>query len=223
MPFLQKGGVIHVPKALKRAWNIATTVLVVAVIILAVLLIGVRLFGIEPYTVLSGSMEPNYHVGSLIYVIKVDPLTLQENDPVTFYLNSGVVATHRIIEVLPDENDPNALYFRTKGDNNKTPDVEPLHSSRVIGKPIFTIPLLGFVANYIQQPPGRYIALAACMFLLVAVMLPDTLLKLLGAFKKEPDKEALPDGEPPLESKEQPTAEQIPPDEESDPPTPPTG
>ena len=52
----------------KKIWNVVSTVLVAAVVLLAVLLVGVRLFGLQVYTVLSGSMEPAYPVGSLIYV-----------------------------------------------------------------------------------------------------------------------------------------------------------
>jgi signal peptidase len=159
-----------VPQNIKRIWNIATTIFVVLVVLLAILLVGVRLIGIQPYTVLSGSMEPNYHVGSLIYVKKVDPLTLDVDDPVTFMLNENTVATHRIIEKIPDETDPNVVRFRTKGDHNDDPDGSLLHSNNVIGKPIFTIPYLGYLANFVQNPPGRYIALGACAFLLVTVI-----------------------------------------------------
>ena len=59
---------------LKKLWNALTTLIVIAIVILAILLAGVRLVGLTPYVVLSGSMEPNYHTGSLIYDKKVDPL-----------------------------------------------------------------------------------------------------------------------------------------------------
>ncbi|MBQ9099435.1 MAG: signal peptidase I [Clostridia bacterium] len=155
---------------IKRVWNMVTTIFVVLIVLLAILLVGVRLVGIKPYTVLSGSMEPTYHVGSLIYVKEVDPLTLQEGDPVTFMLNENTVATHRIIERIPDETDPTVVRFRTQGDNNDTPDGELLHCKNVIGKPLFTIPYLGYLANYIQNPPGRFVALGACVLLLLAVI-----------------------------------------------------
>ena len=50
----------------KKVWNAVTWVLVLCVAVLAFLLAGVRLIGYTPYTVLSGSMEPTYPVGSLI-------------------------------------------------------------------------------------------------------------------------------------------------------------
>lgn len=157
-------------KYLKHIWNIASNVLIVLVVIFAILFIGVRLVGLEPYTVLSGSMEPTYHVGSIIYIKKVDPLTLQVGDPVTYMYNQRTIVTHRIIEVIPDENDPSVMYYRTQGDNNETPDTDPIHSKNIIGKPVFSIPLLGYVANFIQNPPGKYIALISCALLIISIM-----------------------------------------------------
>ena len=58
---------------IRKIWNIVTAVLVAAIAIFAILLVGARLFGIQVYAVISGSMEPNYPVGSLIYVKKAEP------------------------------------------------------------------------------------------------------------------------------------------------------
>ena len=56
---------------IKRIWNWVSSVLVGIVVLLAIALVGVRVVGLQPYVVLSGSMEPTYHVGSLIYVKSV--------------------------------------------------------------------------------------------------------------------------------------------------------
>lgn len=128
-----------------------STLLVSVVVVLAVLLAGIRLIGFTPYTVLSGSMEPAYHVGSIIYVMKVDPAELKLGDPVTFRLAGSTVATHRIVEVL-NEGTPQ-LAFRTKGDANQVVDgVTP--ASAIIGKPVFTVPYLGYISSFIQKPQG---------------------------------------------------------------------
>ena len=150
-----------------------TTIILVIVVILALLLAGARLVGLQVYTVLSGSMEPTYHVGSIIYVKEVDPATLKVGDPISFLISEKTVATHRIIEVLPDESDPNVIRFRTKGDNNDIEDTNPVHSNNVLGKVVGTIPLLGYVSNFVQNPPGTYIALAAMAILILAVFVPD--------------------------------------------------
>lgn len=129
------------------------------------------------HTVLSGSMEPTYHVGSLIYVKKVDYHDLKEGDVITFLLDEKTAATHRITEAVQDEKDPSVIRFRTKGDANEAADGGLVHYRNVIGKPIFTIPKLGYVANYIQHPPGTYAAIAGGALLLLAVFLPDLFTK----------------------------------------------
>ena len=160
-------------KTIKKIWNWISGVLVGIVVLLAIALVGVRLIGLEPYVVLSGSMEPTYHVGSLIYVKDVDPYELESGDVITFMLDEDTVATHRIVEVVPDETDSTVVRFKTKGDANAAEDGSLVHYKNVIGSPVFTIPQLGYVANYIQNPPGTYIAISAGAILLLLVFLPD--------------------------------------------------
>ena len=160
-------------RTIKKIWNIVSGILVGLAVILAILLVGVRLVGFQVFSVLSGSMEPSYHVGSLIYVKKIDPQELKSGDVITFMLDEDTVATHRIVEMVPDEKDPTVYRFRTKGDANETVDGKLVHYKNVIGKPVFTIPYLGYVANYIQHPPGTYIAISVGAILLLLVFLPD--------------------------------------------------
>ncbi len=158
---------------IKKIWNGVSTALVVVVVLLAVLLAGARLFGLQVYTVLSGSMEPQYHVGSIIYVKEVEPSELKVGDAISFLISENTVATHRIIEILPDEENPNVIRFRTKGDNNDIEDTNPVHCNNVLGKVVGTIPLLGYVSDFVQNPPGTYITLGAVFVLILAVFLPD--------------------------------------------------
>ena len=157
----------------KKIWSALSTALVVFAVVLALLLAGARLLGLQVYTVLSGSMEPHYHVGSIIYVKDVDPATLQVGDAISFMISENTVATHRIIEVIPDEDDADVIRFRTKGDNNDIADTNPVHCNNVLGKVVGTIPLLGYVSDFVQNPPGTYIALGAAMIIVLAVFLPD--------------------------------------------------
>ena len=160
-------------KTVKKVWNIITTIIVVLAILLAIAFVGVRLVGLQVYTVLSGSMEPTYHTGSLIYVKKVDYTQLQSGDVITFMLDESTIATHRIVEVVPDENDASVVRYRTKGDANAAEDGSLVHYKNVVGTPVFTIPYLGYVANYIQNPPGMYVAISVGAILILLVFLPD--------------------------------------------------
>ena len=160
-------------RSIRKTWNIISTVLVALVVLLALLLVGARLFGLQVFTVLSGSMEPTYHTGSLIYVRKVDPYTIQNGQVITFMLDEDTIATHRVVGIVPDEEDASVIRFRTKGDANESEDGGLVHYKNVIGTPVFTIPYLGYVATYIQNPPGMYVAIAGGAILLMLTFLPD--------------------------------------------------
>ena len=154
---------------LKKIWDIASGILVAIVVIFAVLLMGARVAGLQVYNVISGSMEPQYSVGDLLYVKTVDPDSVQVNDVITFVLNEQlVVATHRVVEI-----DSENRLFTTKGDRNETVDAAPVHFNNLIGTPVFHIPLLGYVSDFIQHPPGTYIAIGGVGLLVAAVFLPD--------------------------------------------------
>lgn len=160
-------------RSVKKIWNAVSSVAVALVVILAILLVGARLVGLQVFTVLSGSMEPTYHVGSLIYVKKVDPYTIEAGQPITFMLDEDTIATHRVVGIVPDEEDPSVIRFRTKGDANEAEDGSLVHYKNVVGMPVFSIPHLGYVASYIQHPPGMYVAISGCAILVLLTFLPD--------------------------------------------------
>ncbi|MBQ8802151.1 MAG: signal peptidase I [Tyzzerella sp.] len=164
-------------KTLKKVWNIVSTVLVVLIVLCAVFLMGSRLMGFRVFNVISGSMEPEYSVGDLIYVKEVDVNSIKVGDPITFVLNEDlVVATHRVVEI-----DAENQHFYTKGDANETADSSPVHFNNVIGVPKFSIPMLGYVSDFIQNPPGTYITVGVGLILIIAVFLPD----MVGKKKKD--------------------------------------
>ena len=169
------GGTASRMKAAKKIWSVFTTVLVVLIVILAILLAGVRLIGLKPFVVLSGSMEPDYPTGSLIYVRETDPFTLQPHDVITFMVNETTVATHRVVGIVPDEEDPSVIRFRTKGDANDFEDGTLVHYKNVIGSPVFVVPLLGYVSSYISHPPGLYIAAMGLLVVILLMFAPDIL------------------------------------------------
>ena len=172
-------------KTVFKIWNVISSILLGILLLLAILLAGVRLFGLRPLTVLSGSMEPTYHVGSLIYVKSVDYTELEPGDVITFMLDEDTLATHRIVEVVPDAEDPTVLRFRTKGDANDVEDGGLVHYKNVVGTPVFSIPMLGYLASYIQNPPGMYIAISVGAILLLLIFIPDLFSDDEGDHKKK--------------------------------------
>ena len=174
-------------KAVRRIWSIVRGAVLGLIVLLALALVGVRALGLTPYAVLSGSMEPTYHVGSLIYVKKVDPAEVQVGDPITFVVNDDLlVATHRVVDVevrttrrqaVLDENgaavrdaqgnpifneiplDEPAYYYTTKGDANAAVDGAQVYGKNLLGVPVFTIPYLGYLSGWIQTGRGRTISI----------------------------------------------------------------
>lgn len=152
-----------------------STGLVIVTVVFAFLIAGIRIFGVQVYGVLTGSMEPTYPTGSLIYVKPVDARELRVNDVITFSISPNVIATHRIVEIVPDETYPTLLRYRTKGDANKDVDASLVSANNIIGKAVFSVPQLGYLASYIQQPPGIYVAILVCGLMIAFVFYTDSL------------------------------------------------
>ena len=98
-----------------------------------------------------------------------------------------VVATHRVVRI-----DAENQHFYTKGDANEIEDSSPVHFNNVIGVPVFSIPYLGYVSDYIQNPPGMYITIAAGAVLVILVFLPDMFDKKKSGKDEEQSGEAAP-------------------------------
>lgn len=153
---------------LKKIYSWFTTVVVIFVLIVALLLVGTKVAGIKIFSVISGSMEPTYRVGSLIFVKSVEHTKVKVGDAVTFVLFDETIATHRVTAISDDYK-----YFSTKGDANDFEDENPVYFENLIGVPIFTIPVLGYVANFIQRPPGLYITILFCTVMILWVFLSE--------------------------------------------------
>ncbi len=150
----------------RRIWNVVLTLLLVVTLGLAAAYTGVRLFGLTPYTVTSGSMEPMYPVGSIIYVKKVPPQDVKVGDAITFYLNRSTVATHQVWAIEGES-------FRTQGIANRDGEGNILHDAvpvlfeDLIGKPVACLPYLGFLYEAIRTPAGIcalvFVGAGACL------------------------------------------------------------
>jgi signal peptidase len=113
---------------------------------------GKSLFGYRYYDVLTGSMEPTYHVGDLIFVRVTDASGINVGDPVTF--NPGATddsyLTHRVVEKIEDYQGTGVTCFRTRGDANETDDPFVIDESRMIGVVKLRIPVIGYVVKFVQ-------------------------------------------------------------------------
>lgn len=150
-----------------------TTILAAALFLVAFTVIiskvtghGDEIFGYELKTVLSGSMEPTFMTGS---VIAIKPggsmIRFQPGDIITFKMKEQMLVTHRIAEVIKNNED---VLYRTKGDNNMTADSELVPSKNVVGQYTgFTIPYAGYLFSYASTKLGSALLLIIPGLLLI--------------------------------------------------------
>ena len=157
-------------RVLRKIGSVMSILLVTAMVALAVLLVGVRVVGLTPYTVLSGSMEPAYRVGSLIYVRAIDAEEIKVGTPLTFKVSGGaMLATHRVVEITELEGE---VVYITKGDANDVTD-PPLRYANVVGSPVFSIPYLGYFSTWLQSGAGAIAGIALAAMLLLSALLAE--------------------------------------------------
>ena len=125
------------------------------------------ILGYKPFVVLSGSMQSQINVGDLVIVREIDANKLNVNDIIA-YRDGKIVTTHRIKEVLKDNND---VCFKTKGDSNNTMDDGVVCSKDIEGRYVFKINKLGNLIIFIQQPTGFFIMLLSILLIGVLVFL----------------------------------------------------
>ena len=160
----------------KKFFKILSWICVAAIVVfiaVAAPLIG----GCHPMIVLSGSMEPTYPVGSVVYYKACTFEELKAGDPITFKAGESLV-THRITKVNELSRTVN-----TKGDANPSEDPEPVEASRIVGRTLkINIPYLGYLVTFCRKP--------ACLGAIAAVIIIDYLLDGLDSGQKGKKDEA---------------------------------
>lgn len=138
--------------------NILGILILVAVIGSSLLLTVPKVFGYEIYNVVSGSMEPEIPVGSLIFVAPVQPESVIEGEIIAFESGDSVV-THRVVENKKLEGE-----LITKGDANEGEDINPVPYAGVIGRVERHVPYMGeYMVIYTTNVGKVYmICFAAC-------------------------------------------------------------
>ena len=133
--------------------------LILVVVIAACLAVTVpQVLGYEVYHIVSGSMEPEIPVGSVIYVDATPPEDMAEQDIIAFWREEAVVA-HRVVENRVVEGE-----LITKGDANAQEDISPVSYRSVIGRVARHFPYLGAMLVLFSTTVGKVyvVAFAAC-------------------------------------------------------------
>lgn len=142
--------------------------LMTLVLIIGTIFIALYVIGIEPFVVVSGSMEPTIHTGSLSFINKHAKYeSVKENDVIAFTLGTGDKVTHRVVKITEEG-------FETKGDANKVSDGVLTTRMNFIGKNMFSIPKAGYAVKLIQTTKGRIILITIIIvILLIGLLMSD--------------------------------------------------
>ncbi len=135
--------------------------------ILGVVLLFLPHIGISVDSIMSGSMEPVLRTGGIVFTDTKERRP-EIGDIVTYQVGENRV-THRVIR-------KERKGYVTKGDANNKEDPTVVTADQIIGKVIFVLPCLGYVAVFVRQ---------RTIFGILAVMIIQEMFFLLMQWKGE--------------------------------------
>ena len=135
---------------------------IIALIVLLVIYMGyikyvkheknINLFGFRQYIVATGSMEPKYKVGDLVFIRKTPEGKIKIGDIINYISENGTdTITHRVTDIIKKDGQ---TYYQTKGDNNNSEDPELVKYRQVNGKLVFKISKLGTIITNLLTGTG---------------------------------------------------------------------
>ena len=174
-------------KIFKKYLNFLYWGFVIFVIILGitVLLSVFNIGGMRIFSVASGSMNPKIFPGSLAIVIpqknyiEGDVITYQIENPAS---KTKSTITHRIIEKFNNNDQPS---FVTKGDKNPSEDPAPIDYEQILGKVIFSVPLIGYASSFAKTPLGLFLLIIIPGILIVVSEIIKITTNFYFYYKKE--------------------------------------
>lgn len=168
-------------KALVKIFNVIIDIVIILVLIVSILIVTLSLtsksagvsniLGVAPLSVQSNSMEDTFSTGDLLLSqVTNDPgETYEVGDIVTFPIEidgESVLNTHRIVEVIEDDN---ITYYKTQGDNkdtNPVPDEDLQSASTIVAKYTGTkISGIGNVLTFIRTQLGFFLCVLLPMII----------------------------------------------------------
>jgi signal peptidase I len=135
------------PRRRARKAAFPTGWIVTALMSVIIVWFAVGAFPFQPSVVPTGSMIPAVYPGDVVIVAKTQVNNLKLGDIIEYHRES-IDIVHRIIAV---QGEGEQRSYITKGDNNNAPDGEPVPAKNVIGKVVFNIPKVGWVALLLKS------------------------------------------------------------------------
>lgn len=164
--------------------KVITALLVAIIVVLLLVFFIPQCLGYRPYNIQTGSMEPKFPVGSMIYVKPVSFDKIAVGDVVTYHTQEqgGWTVTHRVVHIDKEKGT-----IDTKGDANANTIEKDITYFQIVGKATnFSVPFLGSIVAQYQSSNGKLITVILIMLLLGTSFILDRIQE-RNASKSEED------------------------------------
>ena len=140
---------------------ILISILIYSLMILSIFVLP--MFKLNPLSVNSDNMEPNYSMGSLVLLRETDVTEIYPDDVIA-YSSSNEKYGYDISRIIGKNIEKR--HFEIRDDNNSGSKNE-ISYVRVLGKVVYEIPYMGYVNNFIGETSGKIISSTIILGLLV--------------------------------------------------------
>ncbi len=127
------------------------------------------IFGYQTYTVDGSSMEPALKRGSVAIAASTSPPALHVGDIIAYRQSpQNPPVLHRIVQIT---NDNGQLGFITQGDQNQTPDTQPVILQGPGDKVMYMVPYAGYILDFAHSTSGRVLLIGLPLLTMLAMFL----------------------------------------------------
>lgn len=149
-------------KVIRTVLNILVTVFVILFIVVVCLQRfsdnKLSFFDYRMFTVISGSMKPEYQVGDVLISKVTEPENIKKGDVISYLGNKGnfknKVVTHQVVDIL--QGNDGDYYFKTKGTANLVED-PIVHEDQLYGVVKYKCTILSFMYKVVNNGVGLFL------------------------------------------------------------------
>ena len=129
------------------------------------------ILGYKILQVMSGSMSGEFETEDTIIIRQIkNESEIKIGDIITFKVDENTLVTHRVVEIVKNENDTE---YVTKGDANNSVDTQKVKFKDIEGKYLFKTIILGKIIKIIQSPIGINFVLILPVLIIAIIVIND--------------------------------------------------
>lgn len=137
---------------MKKTISIVGIVISMLMFISALVIYIPTFFGLHAMAVNNSDMSPVMMKGSICFTKPIDTAEIKIDDVVGIKNDNGDSLVRRIVRIKPSNSK-----LLTKGDNLELIDEASLNKDNIIGKTVFSVPVLGFLFTLLSSLVGKII------------------------------------------------------------------